>query len=232
VNDSLPWYVTVVFVLTTLLTIGFLFHSFRDLRTSRLARGLITFAIPFWLILTAFLAIGGFYSHFEYLPPRVAVFGVLPALLFIAAFFAFFRPFIKRLSLRTLTLVHVVRMPVEVVLFWLFQSGLVPRVMTFEGRNLDILSGISAPLIYFVTFRRTGQNNTLLLAWNALAVISLINIVVTAITSFPSPIQRIGVDQANVGLSEFPFIWLPTIIVPTVLFAHVAVLWRLLISKE
>ena len=230
--DSLPLYVTVVFVLTTLLTIGLLFRSFRNVRPAGFPSGLITFLIPFWMIMTGLLSMSGFYQQFQYLPPRVATFAIFPAVVLIILYFIFFRAsFIERLSLKTLTIFHIVRIPVEFVLLWLFQFGFVPQVMTFEGRNFDVLSGLTAPLIFWLAFRGGRPNRPLLIGWNLAALALLVNIVVTAILSFPSPIQRFGFEQPNVGITYFPFIWLPAIIVPIVLFAHLASLWRLLTDR-
>jgi hypothetical protein len=221
--DSLPFYVTVVFVLTTLLTIGFLFRSFRDIRLPRMAPALLIFLIPFWMFLTAWLAMGGFYEQFQYVPPRLAIFGVFPALVLIALYFILFRrSFIERLSLPVLTLLHVIRVPVELVLLCLFRFGFIPQIMTFEGRNFDILSGLTAPLVFWMAFRGGRINKPLLIGWNLITLGLLANIVIIAILSAPTPMQKFGFEQPNVGVVHFPFIWLPTIIVPIVLFAHLA----------
>jgi hypothetical protein len=226
---SLPFYVTAVFVLTALLTIGFLFRAFRDVRPPGPGSHLMTFVVPFWMVVTALLSTGDFYRQFDGSPPRVFSFGVLPALVLIAVYFVFFRAgFVERLSIRTLTLLHVIRVPVEIVLLWLFQYGLIPQAMTFEGRNFDILSGITAPFVFWLGFRGGHLNRPLLIGWNLLALALLANIVITAFLSFPSPTQRFGFEQPNVGVTYFPFIWLPAIIVPVVLFAHLAALWKLL----
>ena len=226
--DSLPFYVTVVFVLTTLLTIGLLFRSFRNVRPAGFASGLLTFVIPFWLIMSGLLATSGFYQEFQHFPPRVITFAVLPAYLLILIYFIFFRAsFIEKLSLRTLTVLHVIRLPVELTLLWLFQFGWVPQIMTFEGRNFDVFSGLTAPIIVWFAFRRGRVNRPLLIGWNIAAIGLLANIVIIAVLSFPSPAQQFGSEQPNVGLTYFPFIWLPAIIVPTVLFAHLASLWKL-----
>lgn len=231
--DTLPFYVTVVFVLTTLLTIGCLFRSFRDIRPAVFASGLLTFLIPFWMIMTGLLAMSGFYQQFEFVPPRVATFAILPAIILILLYFIFFRTsFIEKLSLKTLTLLHVIRVPVELVLLWMFQFGLVPQIMTFEGRNFDILSGLSAPLIYWLAFRGGKTNRSLLIGWNIAALLLLANIVITAVLSCPSPMQRFGFEQPNTGITYFPFIWLAAIVVPIVLFAHLAALWNLLIIRR
>lgn len=231
--ETLPTYITAVFVLTTVLTIGLLFRSFRKIRPPGLPSFLLFFAVPFWMIFTAVLATGGFYRQFDAFPPRVFLFGVMPAALLIAAYFLFFREsFIDRLSLRTLTLLHVVRLPVELVLLWLFQHGWVPQIMTFEGWNFDILSGLTAPVVYWLAFRGNNPNRPLLIGWNVAALALLANIVTIAVLAFPTPAQRLGFEQPNVGPAYFPFIWLPAIIVPVVLFAHLAAIRQLMIARS
>jgi len=226
--ESVPFYVIAVFVLTTLLTIWLFLQSFNKTATRGVSRNVLTFLIPFWLVLTAFMAMSGVYQQSGSLPPRVVTLGVLPALLVIATYFIFFRSeFIERLSLKTLTILHVIRIPVELTLLWLFQAGQVPLIMTFEGRNFDILSGLTAPLAFWLGFRGGRTNRVFLIVWNIFALALLANIVITAIFSFPSPMQRFGFEQPNVGITYFPFIWLATIIVPIVLFAHLAALWKL-----
>ena len=227
-NVDIPLYVTVVFVLTTLLTVGFLFQSFRNIRPPAVASQVLVFILPFWMILTGFLAASGFYLQFAVFPPKIFTFGVLPALSLIVFYFIFFRrSFIQRLSLRMLTLLHIIRVPIEVTLLWLFQTALVPQAMTFEGWNFDILSGLTAPIIYWLGFRNGRTNKPLLIVWNLLALALLANIVFVAVLSLPSPIQKFGIEQPNVAVAYAPFIWLPAIVVPIVLFSHLAALWKL-----
>ena len=100
--------------------------------------------------------------------------------------------------------------------------------MTFEGRNFDILSGISALIVYFLAFRNGRTNRTLLIVWNLAALALLANIVTIAVLAFPSPFQMTGLGQPNIGVTYFPFIWLPSILVPIVFFCHVASLLKLI----
>jgi hypothetical protein len=232
-NGEIPLYITAVFVLTTLLTIGFLLRSFPRSRPTASGSQLLTFLLPFWMILSGFLAAGGFYQHFEIFPPRIFTFAVLPALLTIATLFIFFRhSFVEKLSLKTLTLLHIIRLPVEIVLVLLFHAGLVPRVMTFEGWNFDVISGLTAPLVAFFAFRNGQTNKPLLITWNVAAFALLMNIVVIAILSLPSPIQQLGFEQPNIAVAYIPFVWLPALVVPIVLFSHLAALWNLLRLRE
>lgn len=229
--EGLPLYVPLTFFVTTLATIWFLLASVPEaIRTSTPYKILI-FAIPFWLLATGFLATTGFYREIS-LPPRVFAFGVLPSALLITCYFIFFRKnFVEQLSLKHLTLLHVIRVPVELVLLWLFHAGQVPQVMTFEGWNYDILSGITAPIVYFLAFRGDRISRPLLIVWNLLALGLLANIVTIAVLSFQGPMQRLAFEQPNVGVTYLPFIWLPAIIVPIVLFAHLVALWQLLVRR-
>jgi len=230
--ESLPGYISITFILTTFLTVGILFYAVKKTVFDTVPAKILIFLMGFWLLFQAAFALGGTYQVMT-APPRVLLFGVAPALLLIIAFFIFGREnFVERLPLKVLTILHVVRIPVELVLFWLFQQGLEPRVMTFEGSNFDVLSGLTAPLVYFFAFRGGKTNRPLLIVWNIFALLLLFNILIIAILSFPGPMQKLAFDQPNLGVTYFPFIWLPSVIVPTVLFCHLASLWHLLKQKE
>jgi hypothetical protein len=227
--ENLPAYVSVTFILTTFLTVGIFLYAIKRGAFTSTATKFLSFLIPFWLIFQATLGAGGFYLKTEVVPPRLLLFSFLPALSTIVLLFILARKnFIEQLPLRTLTYLHVIRIPVELVLLWLFQAGQVPQLMTFEGRNFDILAGITAPVVAWLAFRGGKANRPLLIVWNLFALGTLLNIVVNAVLSFPFPFQQFAFDQPNRGLLYFPFIWLPSTIVPIVLFCHLASLWQLL----
>jgi hypothetical protein len=104
--------------------------------------------------------------------------------------------------------------------------------MTFEGRNFDILAGITAPIIAYLGIRITGVNRPLLLIWNFVCLGLLINIVVNALFAAPTPVQKFAFDQPNIAILYFPFSWLPTFIVPIVLFGHLISIKQLLNLKQ
>lgn len=232
-TENLPPYISIVFILTTFLTIGFLFHGIRQTAIRTIPAKILIGFISFWVFFTATAAIGGFYADTSAFPPRIFIFGVFPFLLLIVSFFIFFRKnFIEKLPLKTLVLLSIIRIPVEIVIYWLFQSGLMPEIMTFEGRNFDILSGISAPFIFWLAFRNDKINRFILLIWNTFALILLVNIVSTAVLAIPSSFQQIAFEQPNRAVLFFPFIWLPSIVVPIVLFSHLIIYWKLLFASE
>jgi hypothetical protein len=227
--ETLPAYVSIVFILTTFAAIAFLLQATKAVGLSTLPSRILIFLLPLWIIFQGVLAVGGFYQKTDILPPRLALFGVWPALLLIIFYFIFFRrTFIERLPLRLLTILHVVRIPVELTLLWLFLGSQVPQMMTFEGRNFDILSGVLALIVYFIAFRGDKPRRGILIAFNLIGLALLANIVIIAILSLPTPIQRLNFEQPNVAVLYFPYIWLPAIVVPVVLFSHLAALWQLL----
>jgi hypothetical protein len=220
--EQLPVYVSVIFALTALVSV-FIFYKAANNSTAALI------ILLSWLILQSVVSRTGFYTITDTLPPRF-IFLVFPPLLFIIVLFATKkgRAFLDGLNIKTLTLLHIVRIPVELVLFWLFLAKTVPELMTFEGRNFDILSGLTAPIIYYFGFVKLKMNRKIILLWNFICLGLLLNIVVNAALSAPSPIQKFAFDQPNIAVLYFPFIWLPCCVVPLVLLSHLASIRQLL----
>jgi hypothetical protein len=224
--ENSPLYISLVFGITTILTVFIFYKAAGQSRK-------VLLILPGWLILQTIVSCTGFYTVTQIMPPRF-ILATLPPLLLIAGFFASKkgRRFIDSLQIRWLTLLHIVRVPVEIVLLWLFLDKTVPRLMTFEGRNFDILSGLTVPVIYYLAFikKKTGRNG--LLVWNFICLGLLINIVVIAVLSAPFTFQRLAFDQPNIAILYFPFIWLPSCVVPLVLLSHLASIRQLLSSKN
>ena len=226
--ENLPGYISITFILTTFLTVGFLLYAVKQTVFETIPAKIFIFLLSFWIFFQAILSINGFHQNSAAFPPRLVLFGVFPALLLLIIYFIFFRQnFIEKLPLKILTILSVVRIPVEIVLLWLFQNQFVPQSMTFEGRNFDILSGITAPIVYFLAFRGGKINRPLLIVWNIFSIALLFNIVITAILALPAISPNLPTELQNRAVSFFPYIWLPTIVVPIVLFSHLASLWKL-----
>lgn len=219
--SNLPVYINIVFILTTGLTV-FLFYK----ATQRSVTTLLI--LGSWLLIQAVLSFTGFYTVTDTIPPRFALLAV-PALLFII--FLFITPkgknFINSLDIKMLTLLHIVRIPVEICLYWLFLHKSIPQLMTFEGRNFDILAGLTAPVVYYFGFVKPIFSKTFLLLWNIICLGLVLNIVVNAVLSAPSAFQQFAFEQPNTAIFYFPFVWLPCCIVPLVLLAHLASIRKL-----
>lgn len=128
----------------------------------------------------------------------------------------------QQLNSKMLLSVHVLRIPVELILFQLFLQNKVPELMTFQGWNFDIVMGISALgiLMYQLITKRT-INRKFFIIWNGIGIAFLLFIVSLAILSSPLPIQQLAFDQPNIAVLEFPYCYLPTCEVPIVLLSHI-----------
>jgi len=217
-------YINIIFILTTLLTI-FLFY--KSTNNSKLTL-LLLFS---WILLQAILGLSGFYTNTGTFPPRFALLA-LPALIFILFLFITKRgrTFLNNLDIKTLTLLHVVRIPVEICLYWLFLHKSIPQLMTFEGRNFDIIAGLSAPVVYYFGYIKNRLSKTVLLLWNIICLGLVLNIVMNAVLSAPSSFQQFAFEQPNTAVLYFPFVWLPSCVVPLVILAHFAAIRKLLLK--
>lgn len=222
--ENLPLYSIIVFILTT----GITFFLFYRAGNYSFAAFLI---ISIWLVIQGILSITGFYLLTDTNPPRGILF-ILPPLLFIIILFvtAGGRRFIDRMDPGTLTLLHIIRIPVEFVLYWLYLDKQVPKLMTFAGGNYDIISGITAPIVFYFGFVNKLIGKNIILLWNILCLGLLFMIARHAIFSIPSSFQKFGFDQPNIAILHFPYAWLPSCIVPMVLFSHFAMIRKLILS--
>jgi hypothetical protein len=117
------------------------------------------------------------------------------------------------------------RVAVELVLARLHHEGVVPVQMMFEGANFDILTGLSALALAAYGWRRPIPR-ALLVGWNVVGTLLLSVIVVIAVLSMPTPFRAFHDGPANAVVADFPFVWLPTVLVPAALFGHVVVFRR------
>jgi len=212
--ENLPIHIHLTFIVITLSTFGILFYFLK------IKQGIFNFKIAIivvaWLVLQTFLSFSGFYLNFDLKPPRF-LFVIMPALVFVTL------RIIKGKNLPAVQYVgyiHLVRIPVEIVLYWLADEKVIPEIMTFRGRNFDIFAGIVLPIATYLYFEKKVITKNALLIFNLYGLTSLVNIVTHGILSAPTPFQQYGFEQPNIAIFHFPFIWLPAFVVPSILFAH------------
>jgi hypothetical protein len=212
-------YVVALFIATTLLTLWLFYRAFTKISTS-IAQKVLWGSLA-WLGLQGVVFATGFYLKTDTVPPRFAL-AVVPTFIAIAYFLSkkSSTNVLNKLSLKDLTLLHVCRIPVEIGLLWLYQSQQIPQIMTFEGRNFDIFSGLTALPMAWYAFQNNSIKRTPLLIWNIICLALVCIIVIISILSAPTPFQQFGFEQPNVGVLKFPFGWLPSFIVPVVVFCH------------
>lgn len=192
-------------------------------RATRIA--IATFVVAaLWLGVTFTAANAGFYRAFASVPPRVPLtaLSVVVGVLLLSRTGTFER-LLDVIPLWWPIAIQVFRVPVELLLFALYERGEVPVQMTFEGRNFDVLVGLSAPIVAYAVYR--GKLGPLgVRVWNVASLGLLLNIVVTAISSMPGPLHHEWGGVVPAIIAEAPFVWLPAFLVPLAALGHIVAL--------
>lgn len=206
------------FLITTLLFLLFLYLGTGGNKS-------ILYVSIFWLIFIGSLAFTGFFQNTSTFPPRFLVV-LIGNIIFVLVLLKMVK--LQKFNLKYAFLIHGLRIPVEITLYLLFLEKQVPKIMTFEGYNFDILIGISALTFFLlIHFFKINMPKKVLIAWNIFGLLFLLNIVTIAILSAPLPIQQLSFEQPNIAVLGFPYVLLPSFIVPIVIFAHIISLKQL-----
>ena len=123
-----------------------------ELTRKKFKTSLLTVVIG-WAVFVSVLSLSGVFGNFELFPLNVAPALLIPLVSII--FFTFtktFKEVLLQLHPAQLIKLQVFRVVVEVLLWMLFIQNLAPIQMTFEGRNLDILSGLTAPVMSYLAY--------------------------------------------------------------------------------
>jgi hypothetical protein len=187
-----------------------------------------------WLSYAGLLGYAGVLKNMTMRPPGI-VFLVVPVLVFLLVFLAFVvlssagARVALAIPLWILLGAQSFRVGVELFLHQLWIDGLVPKMLTFDGANVDIYVGASAVLIAWLSGRgRLGLR--LALAWNVLGLLALANVVTRAVLTAPGPLHLIHAEVPNLLLSTFPFLFIPGLFVPLGVVLHLLAL-RSIVSR-
>jgi hypothetical protein len=125
------------------------------------------------------------------------------------------------LPLWSLVAVQAFRLPLELAMHGMYERGIMPVQMSYAGLNFDILTGATA--IVVAALSATGRGGrALVIAWNVIGLVLLVNIVVISVLSTPR-FHYFGEEQLNVWITYPPFVWLPTVMVLTALAGHLLI---------
>jgi hypothetical protein len=184
-------------------------------------------AIAAWLAFAAVLAQQGVFQAFDARPPRLALLPVgLLAVCLILTSFKGFRRLLDAAPPEWLIALQTYRVGIELILYVMFREGLVPVQMTFEGGNLDIIIGLTAPLVALAARQHWG-GRWLFAVWNVAGLLSVANIVRTVMRSLPGPLHVDGFAISPTIVAVPPFVWLPAFVVPIAILVHLISLRQL-----
>lgn len=180
----------------------------------------VLLALIGWALFTSAWSLSGMMQNFTRFPLNVAPVMLLPLLvMLIVTFSKTTKEILLQVEPKAIIRLQSFRFFVELVIWLLFIEKMLPIQMTFEGRNLDILSGVTAPIMAWLV-ANLKVNKTVLVLWNIACLGLLINIVTVAILSMPTPIQQFFNEPANVAVTKFPYVFLPVFLVPLAYMLH------------
>lgn len=182
-----------------------------------------------WMTLTWAAAQAGILRNWTQTPPPFAF--LVLAILVLAAGIAW-SPLGRRLAqfvpLWALIGVQAFRLPLELAMHALSTRGVMPEQMSYSGFNFDIATGATAIVVSALVWSGRGGRR-LVLAWNLLGLILLVNIVTVAILATPR-FRYFGDQALNTFVMDPPFVWLPAVMVLAALAGHLvifrALAWR------
>jgi len=216
------------FVALTIIFFGLLLYEFKkalaksafDHQQKKKIFTRLLIGLVFWTAVVSAWSLSGRMANFSMFPLNVLPILVIPLItILVITFSKTFREIIIHVPPQNLVRLQSFRAFVEILLWALFIQSQLPVQMTFEGRNFDVLSGLSAPIVaYLISKQKLSPAG--LLIWNVLCLGLLLNILGTAILSMPTPLRLFMNEPANTIVNVFPFSWLPGLLVPLAYGLH------------
>jgi hypothetical protein len=123
-----------------------------------------------------------------------------------------------RISLPLLIALQTFRVGVELTLHKLWEVGAVPHLLTLPGGNVEMLIGLSAPAIAWLSLKGP-IGRRLAVGWGVLGLLSLFN--VSARAALTGPLHLIHSEVPNLALGMFPFSFIPGFMAPLAVMLHV-----------
>ena len=179
--------------------------------------------LAIWLGVPAAVAATGALADFSARPPAI---GLLLVGLFICttvlALSSVGSRLLQNVPIAALIGFQAFRVAVELVLHRLYAEGIVPVQMTYAGYNFDIVSGFLGAAVG--VWASTNRPPTwVILAFNIVGSLLLLNIVSIAVLSMPTPLRAFPNDPPNTFVAYVPFVWLPSLLVQAAWFGHLLV---------
>lgn len=190
---------------------------------------LISFFFSIWLVITAMLARTGFLAdHALSTPP-----GILVILAPMVVFWIWTARSTKvmeltlKFSVAGIAGLQFFRVFVEFAIFQLAAVDLMPEVMTWNGRNFDVLIGLSAPVVAWLLKAGGERNRKIAVVWNWAGLMMLANVVGHGILTAPSMFRVDSLGGENRAILMYPYVWIPSFFVLIAVTSHIWMLRRL-----
>jgi hypothetical protein len=185
-----------------------------------------------WFVIVSVLSLSGILVDFSKLPPRIFIILIIPLVTIVTITFSKkLKTILEVIPSQNIIRLQSFRVLVEILLWLLFIENLLPVQMTFEGRNFDIIAGLTAPIIAYFGFAKKALPKSVIIIWNILCLGLLLNIVAIAMLSMPTPFRFFMNEPSNTIVGHFPIVLLPAFLVPLAYGLHFFSLRQLLLKS-
>jgi hypothetical protein len=177
-------------------------------------------ALAAWLGFIALMAKRGFYQDFMSTPPKIAL-AIVPTLAatIVLGFSRNAKSVVDVLPPHWIIGLQSFRILIELVLWQLAMQGRIAPMMSIEGANYDLVTGITAPVIAWMSVY--SGNGRLQRAWNVMGLVLLAYVMTRGMLNMPTRFRVLHEEPANTIIATFPYIWLPCFSVVVALFLHI-----------
>jgi hypothetical protein len=176
-----------------------------------------------WLVYITAISYTGIFSVAT-LPPRIPLFLVAPVFIVMIYFCSSkkYRPIVDAMPDNWLVYLQSFRIFVELLLWGSFLQGVLPKSVTFEGYNYEIVIGITALLVGFFGYTRKLLPKPVILLWHIAGLTTLAVVVFLFISHayFPEKWE----DSAQFSMTafgSFPYTLLAGFLMPMAVFMHI-----------
>jgi hypothetical protein len=237
-NYSTPSFLWPLLTLICLIVIGYgLFIGLQKTNLDQTKKNrifqLAVIGVLIWILLITFLSIQGFFADFSHLPPRPALVILIPLVWIL--WIVFSRngtALLKNIPPHWLIFIQSFRIIVELLIWFAFLADKLPIQMTFEGRNFDVFSGMLALPVGYLVMKKKSYSSVLILIYNIIGIALLLNILIVAMLSFPTSFRYFMNEPSNAIIARFPYILLPSVLVPIAYSFHIFSLRQWFISRK
>jgi len=215
---------TLLMVIITI-SIGFkvINKTFSDKYAIKKKKVMLVIGLLLWQVYIFVVATSGIIETYE-LPPRFPLFLIMPAFLFTGVFIYKNRnnAWIQNIKPSTLIYIQVFRVAVELLFVFSISANVLPKLVTIEGYNFDMLIGLTAPIVAFLVFNKKLLSKRIALLWNYLGLFVLASVVALFITSTYVPnLYNSEIPLISLDATRYPYVLIAAFLMPLAVFLHI-----------
>jgi hypothetical protein len=102
----------------------------------------------------------------------------------------------------------------------LWVQNRMPGEFALPAGTGDVIVGLTAPLVAWLNATQSPSARNATIAWNIFGIADLVIAIGTGFLTSPSPYQMLAFDRPNELIAGYPFVLIPTYLVPLSIILH------------